>query len=268
MNRLVVTMAQMGRPGLSVSAKRELWQRWRAGESLSNIGIALERHAGSIHGVLSLRGGISPPERSRSPNQLSLPEREEISRGIATGSSIRLIAMAINRAPSTVSREITRNGGRTRYRAAKADEAAWDRSRRPKPCKLATNEQLRSLVAQKLRLDWSPEQISGWLMLHYPDDDQMRISHESIYRSLFIQARGVLKKELLAHLRSRRMMRRSKLSTTKGQPRGRIVDGVSISERPAEVEDRAVPGHWEGDLIDPDLGQRVIQGGGDRCFPR
>ena len=249
MNRLVATMAQMGRPGLSVSAKKELWQRWRAGESLSDIGRALERHAGSIHGVLSLRGGISPPERSRSPNQLSLSEREEVSRGIAADCSIRQIAVRIDRVPSTVSREITRNGGRTRYRAAKADEAAWDRSRRPKSCKLAKNEQLRSLVAQKLRLDWSPEQISGWLMVQYPDDDQMRISHESIYRSLFIQARGVLKKELMAHLRSRRVMRRSKLSTTKGQPRGRIVDGVSISERPAEVEDRAVPGHWEGDLI-------------------
>ena len=157
--------------------------------------------------------------------------------------------MTINRAPSTVSREIARNGGRTRYRAAKADEAAWDHSRRPKSCKLATNEQLRTLVAQKLRLDWSPEQISGWLTLQYPHDDRMRISHESIYRSLFIQARGVLKKELMAHLRSHRVMRRSKQSTTKGQPRGRIVGGVSISDRPAEVDDRAVPGHWEGDLI-------------------
>ncbi len=169
-------MAQLGRPGLSAAQKKELWRRWRVGESLSDIGRALGKHAGSIHGVVSARGGIYPPDRRRSAISLALSEREEISRGIAAGRSIRQIAVLIDRSPSAVSREIKRNGGRVRYRAAKADEAAWNRSRRPKPCKLATNGRLRAVVAQKLSFDWSPEQISGWLAVKYPEDDQMRIS--------------------------------------------------------------------------------------------
>jgi len=242
-------MAQMGRSGLSASQKAELWQRWKTGQSLSDIGRALGKHAGSVHGVLSSNGGIAPLDRQRSRLALTLDEREEISRGIAAGLSIRRIAAKIGRAPSTVSREIVRHGGRERYRASDADACAWQHSKRPKPCYLAIYSKLKWVVANKLRLDWSPEQISGWLKLEFPNDESMRVSHETIYRSLFIQARGVLKKELIGHLRSGRMMRRSKNASTDGQPRGQIVDGISIRERPAEIEDRAIPGHWEGDLI-------------------
>lgn len=242
-------MAQMGRPGLSASEKAELWRRWKEGQTLSEIGRALGKHAGSIHGVLSLNGGILPAKRKRSRLALTLLEREEISRGIAAGHSIRQIATMIDRAPSTVSREIRRHGGVSKYRAAEADWAAWDRARRPKLCRLATNVKLQRIVAKKLSLDWAPEQVAGWLKVKYPDDAEMRVSHETIYRSLFIQARGVLKRELISHLRSKRTMRRSKHSRTKGQVRGQIIDGISIRERPAEIEDRAIPGHWEGDLI-------------------
>ncbi len=242
-------MTQLGRPGLSTSQKVAVWEQWKIGQSLSDIGRALGKHAGSIHRVLSCNGGIIPVPRRRSRLALTLAEREEISRGIAAALSIRQIAARIGRAPSTVSREIVRHGGRSRYRAAVADGAAWEQARRPKPCRLAVHPILRRIVAHKLSLDWSPEQISGWLMRKFPDDDRMHVSHETIYRSLFIQARGVLKKELTRHLRSRRMMRRSKSARTEGQPRGQIVDGVSIRERPADVNDRAIPGHWEGDLI-------------------
>lgn len=242
-------MARLGRPGLSDAQKADLWRRWKQGESLSDIGRALGKHAGSVHGVVSSSGGIPPAIRRRSRWSLTQSEREEVSRGIAVGISMREIASRIDRSPSTVSREIARNGGRGRYRACEADSAAWDRARRPKICKLGRNHRLRNVVARKLRLDWSPEQISGWLAIKYPGHESMRVSHETIYRSLFVQARGVLKKELVKHLRSRRMMRRSKRASTKGQPRGQIVDAVSIRERQAEVEDRAIPGHWEGDLL-------------------
>lgn len=242
-------MARIGRPGLSDEQKRELWRRWKEGESLSEIGRALGKHAGSVHGVLSTNGGIVPALRRRSRLALTLAEREDISRGLAAGHSLRQMATTIHRAVSTISREIKRHGGRLKYRASQADEQAWDNSRRPKDCRLAINARLQRLVAAKLKAKWSPEQIAGWLRLRFPDDEIMQVSHETIYRSLFIQARGVLKKELMAHLRSRRVMRRSKLAHTEGQPRGQIIDAVSIRERPAEVEDRAVPGHWEGDLI-------------------
>jgi IS30 family transposase len=239
----------MGRPGLSAAQKADLWQRWKQGQSLSEIGRALGKHAGSIHGVLSSNGGFIPPVRKRSRWALTLAEREEISRGLATDASIRQIAATLGRAPSTVSREIRRHGGAHRYRAAEADTQAWTHSRRPQPCRLATSPTLQQIVASKLALEWSPEQVAGWLKLEFPDQDTMRVSHETIYRSLFIQARGVLKKELIGHLRSRRMMRRAQRASTAGQPRGQIIAGVSIRDRPAEVEDRAIPGHWEGDLI-------------------
>lgn len=242
-------MAQMRRPGLSAMQKAELWQRWKAGQSLSDIGRALGRHAGSVHDIVSSNGGIVPPNRCRSRLALTLAEREEISRGIAMGCTIRQIAAEIARSPSTISREIARHGGSHRYRASEADSVAWEQARRPKSCKLAVNDGLQLIVASKLSLDWSPEQIAGWLKQEFLDDANMRISHETIYRSLFIQARGVLKKELIGHLRSRRMMRRSKSASTEGQLRGQIIDAVSIRERPADVEDRAIPGHWEGDLI-------------------
>jgi IS30 family transposase len=180
---------------------------------------------------------------------LSLAEREEISRGISARRTAAQIASQLGRATSTVCREIARNGGRDSYRANVADSHAWTRARRPKACKLATVRRLRRAVAKKLLLDWSPEQISGWLRRTFPDDEQMQVSHETIYRSLFIQARGVLKRELVKHLRSKRISRRQRNASIKGQNRGGIVDAVSIRERPADVEDRAVPGHWEGDLI-------------------
>lgn len=242
-------MAQLGRPGLTAEQKRELWSRWRAGESLSEIGRALGRQSGSIHVVVAATGGYLPARRGRSPRVLSFTEREEISRGLAEGVSLRTIAARSGRAASTISREIARHGGRARYRAAPADERAWARARRPKPCKLAASPRLCQLVAGKLALDWSPQQISGWLARTYPGEHALRVSTETIYRSLFVQARGVLRKELTAHLRTRRTMRRSRHASTKGQGRGDIVDAVSIRERPAEVEDRAVPGHWEGDLV-------------------
>jgi IS30 family transposase len=234
---------------LSAAGKKELWDRWRAGESISDIARALQKPPGSIHGMLEATGGISPPRRRRRKCALTSAEREEISRGLAAGDSMRVIATRLGRCASTVSREIERNGGRRNYRATKADEKAWERARRPKRCLLAMNERLRDVVARKLQKDWSPEQISGWLKKRYPDDEAMRVSHETIYRTLFVQARGALKRELRAHLRSRRMMRRARCASAAGQPRGQIKEAVSIRERPPEAEDRAVPGHWEGDLL-------------------
>jgi IS30 family transposase len=234
---------------LSAGQKSELWNRWRNGQSLTEIGCALGRHLSSIFEVVAREGGIVRAERSRSPLAITLSEREEISRGIVAGASMRQIAAAIQRSPSSVCREIARHGGRARYRAAEAESQAWDRARRPKSCLLARHGRLQRIVASKLQLNWSPEQISGWLKAQFADDASMRISHETIYRSLFLQARGVLKRELMSHLRSQRVMRRSKKASKKGQARGQIVDAISIRERPAEIEDRAIPGHWEGDLI-------------------
>lgn len=229
--------------------KALMWDRWKQGESLESIAQLFDRHHPSIERIIREHGGIRPPERQRSPSALTLEEREEISRGIATGHSIRSIAVSLGRAPSTVSREITRNGGQRGYRANQADQAAWDRGHRPKTCKLIENRALARIVARKLQLEWSPEQIAGWLKHAYPDDEHYQVSHETIYKSLFIQARGALKQELLQHLRRTRMMRRSRHHTQKTADHGRITDTVSISERPASVEDRAVPGHWEGDLL-------------------
>lgn len=188
-------------------------EAWRV---LSDIGRALNKHAASIFGVLRTRGGIYHPPRQRSRRALTLSEREEISRGVAASRSIRAIAMELGRAPSTVSREVTRNGGRGQYRAAEAEDAAWDKTRRPKACELAQNRRLQRIVSKKLSRDWSSEQISGWLERTYPDDESLRVSHETIYRTLFVQARGVLKKELVKHLRSRRVMRQARCATTKG----------------------------------------------------
>jgi IS30 family transposase len=235
--------------GLSAIEKSDIWSRWKAGESLHEIGRAFDKPHSSIRCLLLPRGGIPPAARRRSGLALTLAEREDISRGIASDSPLREIARRLDRAASTVSREISRHGGRPAYRAHVADDHAWDLTLRPKKCLLAVNRKLRNIVASKLILDWSPEQISGWLKTQYPDDESMRVSHETIYRSLFIQARGVLKKELMDHLRSKRRMRRSRHATVSGQSRGQIVDAISIRERPAEVEDRAIPGHWEGDLL-------------------
>ena len=242
-------MAKIGRPGLSREQKTELWERWKSGQCSSDIARALERTKGAIHRILAFKGGIVPVARRRGPVALVLDEREEISRGIAAGRSIRRIAASLGRSPSTVSREVARHGGRSSYRATEADERAWERALRPKPCRLASNPALRWCVAEKLALDWSPEQISGWLKREFPADKGLRMSHETIYRSLFVQARGVLKKELIGHLRAVRRMRQPKGGLMQSRLPGQIVDAVSIRERPAEVEDRAVPGHWEGDLL-------------------
>lgn len=233
----------------TAAQKVELWARWKQGQSMSAISQALERrNKTGVQRIVALHGGIAPAPRCRAAAALRLEEREEISRGIASGCSIRGIAQALGRSPSTICREIGRNGGLRGYRATRADGRAWERSLRPKPCRLACHGELCLHVAQKLARQWSPEQISGWLKRQFPSDPDMQISHEAIYRSLFIQARGVLKKELTAHLRTGRQMRRAKGART-GTGQGQILDMVSIRERPAEAEDRAVPGHWEGDLL-------------------
>jgi IS30 family transposase len=231
------------------SQKAPMWDRWRQGESLHQIARLFDRHHSSVRGILAESGGIRPPARRRSVRALSLAEREDVSQALVAGYSIRSIATMLGRAQSTVSREIQRNGGVERYRAIQADQAAWDRTCRPKTCKLALHPALAKRVADKLQQQWSPQQIAGWLMRTYPDDATCQVSHETIYRTLFIQSRGALKKELLEHLRRTRAMHRSRHHTQKTADHGRISDTISICERPAAVEGRAVPGHWERDLL-------------------
>lgn len=233
-----------------------MWDRWQRGESLHQIARLFDRHHSSVRRILAETGGIRPAVRHRSDRTLSLAEREEISRALMAGQSIRSVAVRLSRAPSTISREIRRNGGQERYRASCADQCAWDRARRPKPCKLVQHRTLARLVAAKLQHQWAPDQIAGWLKRTYPGNEALQVSHETIYRSLFIQARGALKKELLAHLRRTRAMRRSRHHTQKTEGHAQITGAISIRERPADIEDRAVPGHWEGDLL---LGGRNSQ---------
>lgn len=231
------------------SQKALMWERWRAGDSLVQIAQMFDRHHTSVRGILEVTGGIEPPERHRGPKALTIAEREEISRDMVAGQSMRSTARRLGRAASTISREVQRNGGIEWYRASSADQFTWDRAQRPKACKLVKNPALAHIVAEKLQRQWSPEQIAGWLKRTYPDDEQLHVSHETIYRTLYIQARGALKKELVAHLRRTRTMRRSRHHTQKTDNHGRILDAVSISQRPATAQDRAVPGHWEGDLL-------------------
>ena len=242
-------MKQRTRIYYSESDRALMWDRWQRGDSLHAIARLFDRGHSSVQRIFGETGGIRPPPRRRSRLALSLSEREEISRGVVAGHSIRSMAMLLGRSPSTVSREINRNGGRRCYRAGEADQAAWRRALRPKRCKLVERRTLARLVASKLKQSWSPEQIAGWLKHTYPDDETYQVSAETIYRSLFIQARGALKKELLQYLRSQRVMRRSRNKSLKGEGWGQITDTVSIRERPASVDDRAVPGHWEGDLL-------------------
>jgi IS30 family transposase len=238
----------MGQRGMAEDLRAQIWGRWKQGESLSEIGRALGKYPATIFAVLRRRGGFAPPPRVRNVHSLRLQEREEISRGVAGGATVREIARALRRAPSSISRELRRNGGRGRYRACRAEQAAWHRARRPKPYRLACNQRLRQLVQEKLQQRWSPEQISGWLASSFAGDESMRVSPETIYRSLFIQARGLLKKELLKQLRRRHRMRMPRAASMRLPP-SQIQDAVRISQRPPEVEDRAVPGHWEGDLL-------------------
>ncbi|WP_070358698.1 IS30 family transposase [Duganella sp. HH105] len=242
-------MKQRPRIHYTESQKALMWERWKQGDSLQMIAQLFDRNHSSIQPILAETGGIRPAPRHRSRLALTLTEREEVSRAVVAGVSIRAIAARIGRAPSTISRELQRNGGRTQYRAVQADQHAWDQARRPKHCKLAENRMLANMVTSKLQLQWSPEQVAGWLRQLFPSYEEYHVSHETIYRSLYIQARGALKKELLEHLRRSRAMRRSRHHTQKTDNHGRIKDAVSISERPAVAEDRAVPGHWEGDLL-------------------
>ena len=242
-------MKQRRRIYYNEAQKALMWDRWQKGDSMHAIARLFDRGHSSVQGILSEAGGIRPAQRRRSRLTLTLAEREEISRGVVAGQSFRSMAASLGRAPSTISREIRRNGGRRRYRANKADQAAWDRAHRPKTCKLVENQALSLIVASKLKQRWSPEQIAGWLKKTYPEDENYQVSHEIIYRSLYVQARGALKKELIKQLRTQRSMRRSRHGNKSGEGQGQIKDMVRISERPASVEDRAVPGHWEGDLI-------------------
>ena len=226
-----------------------VWQMWREGGLALDIAKVLGRSAPAVAYVIMQHGGIAPPDRRRSARVLRLTEREEISRGVVSGESLRAIGKRLGRAPSSISREIRRNGGVATYRAAVADTQAWDRARRPKACRLAMHPRLCRLVAKKLREDWSPQQIAAWLVNTYPDDPTMHVSHETIYRTLYVQTRGALKKELQKHLRRSYGVRRNINAKEWGRRRGQIVDAVPISERPPEVADRAVPGHWEGDLL-------------------
>ena len=234
--------------------RAEIWERHGRGETTVAIARSFGVSPRAIYKILRPRGGIRPAPRTRSARVLSSPEREEISRQIACGQSLRAIATQLNRAPSTISREVRRHGGRAQYRAGRADAGAWRRARRPKPCRLAGAPHLRACVTDKLTHRWSPEQIAAWLKRTYPDDPSWHVSHETIYRTLFIQSRGTLKLTLLAHLRRRGRLRRPR--TTSSPPIGPLADAISIRERPASVEDRAVPGHWEGDLL---LGGRQTQ---------
>ena len=242
-------MCRRYRRGFTSAEKTELWDRWQRGESLKEIGRAFGKPSSSIYFQVAPCGGIRPAPRRRSRLSLTLSEREEISRGLAAHQSARSIARRLGRSASTVCRELRRNGGYDCYRASLADAQAWHRARRPKRCKLATSPRLCQAVASRLRLHWSPEQIAGWLKRAHPEDESYQVSHETIYRSLYVQARGVLRKELLGYLRSKRTIRRSRRVNPDGDRRGQIKDLVSISQRPASVEDRAVPGHWEGDLL-------------------
>jgi len=237
--------------------KALMWDRWQKGDSLNAIARDFGRSHSSVQGIFARTGGIRPTPRERATRALSLPEREEISRGIFAGQSLRCIAASLGRAPSTVSREVKRNGGRRQYRAAKADQVAWDRAHRPKRCKLAENRELAMIVAEKLQMEWSPDQIAGWLKYTFPDDERYHVSHETIYKTLFIQTRGALKKELIQYLRRPRAMRRSRHHTQKTSDHGKISNAVSIRQRPAEAEDRAVPGHWEGDLLCGSNGSQI-----------
>jgi IS30 family transposase len=235
--------------GFSYEQQSEIWAKWKKGDSLSDIGRALRKNPGSVHHLIAFNGGISPSKRRRSKSHLSLSEREEISRSLASNMAIRKIALLLNRSPSTISREINRHGGKHHYRAAIAEQRAWKNAARPKAYRLDRHPYLKEIIMEKLQCKWSPEQISGWLKQIYPTEPTMHLSHETIYKSLFIQSRGTLKKELTQHLRTKRLMRRPKNAKIDRSPRGQIIDAISIRERPAEVEDRAIPGHWEGDLL-------------------
>ena len=234
------------RPRRSAAERADLGTRWKQGERLSDIATALARSPGAIYSRIRHAGGIPERPRQRAARTLSAAERGQISRGLAEQLGVRAIARQLGRAASTVSREIMRNGGAAAYRAVQADQAAWRRAARPKPCKLTRQPRLCRLVAGKREARWSPQQLAGWLQRTFPSEPALQVSHETIYRTLFLQARGAPKRELTAHLRTGRQERGRRRPPT--ERRGTIPGAVSIRERPPTVEDRAIPGHWEGDL--------------------
>lgn len=240
----------------SASELEILWSRWKGGESNLQIAEALGYPRSSVWYQIQRRGGMPPQPRRRAERALSLSEREEISRGLATVEGVRSLARRLARAPSTISREIQRHGGRTRYRASDAEQAAWAAARRPKRCRLVAERRLQRVVEQKLLDDWSPEQIAAWLVSTYPDEPAMHVSHETIYRALYVQARGAFKRTLIAHLRRGQRFRRPRAATHALRGPGKMIDTVSIAERPPAADSRAVPGHWEGDLL---MGKRGTQ---------
>ncbi|XKH53986.1 IS30 family transposase [Citricoccus nitrophenolicus] len=242
-------MVKIGRPGLPPEERQRVWEMWKAGSSISGISRSVGSPPGSVFSILRPKGGIYQPPQQRRRGTLSLVEREEISRGLAAGDSYRQIGRQLGRPASTISREVAQNKGRARYRAIDADDRAWRKARRTQKPKLAKNPVLRGYVAARLKEDWSPEQIAGRLKKQYAAGSRMQISHEAIYRSLYIQSWGVLDKSLQKHLRTGRPIRRAVNNTTTGQWRSQIKDAVSIHDRPDEVADRTVPGHWEGDLM-------------------
>jgi len=245
-----MTEVGMGTNLMSSGELEQLWDLYGAGETAAAIARKLGRPAGTVNDRIRDAGGIRPVIARAAAIHLTTGEREEISRGLAAGESLRCIARRLGRAPSTVSREVSRHGGARRYRAGAADCAAMHNRRRPKPSRLATHTELRHVVEDKLALRWSPGQIAGWLRLEFPDDQEMWVSHETIYRSLFVQSKGALKRQLTAYLRTRRQVRKpGSHNRTRGTGKGQLTHTVHISQRPAEAEDRAVPGHWEGDLI-------------------
>jgi IS30 family transposase len=235
-----------------------LWSRWKGGESNLQIARSLGIDPMTVWRQISNRGGMAPPPRRRAERALSLGEREEISRGLATAEGVRSLARRLARAPSTISREIQRHGGRTHYRAKDAEEAAWAAALRPKRCRLVVEQRLRRVVERQLREDWSPEQIAAWLVTTYPDEPAMHVSHETIYRALYVQARGAFKRTLLAHLRRGQRFRRPRAATRAARGPGQLVDIVSIAERPPAADSRAVPGHWEGDLLVGKRGTQIV----------
>ena len=240
---------------LSATDRAAVWARWQQGETLLEISEALGTFKSNVWSLVQRHGGLVPPTRRRAARALQLSEREEISRGLAHGERVRSLARRLGRAPSTISREIRRHGGARRYRASRADAAAWARARRPKRCRLAQCPALCALVAQGLRRDWSPEQIARGLRMSFPDDPTRHVSPETIYRTLYVQARGALKRELVAHLRHGQRYRRPRTARA-GQGQGQLRGTVSIAERPPAADTRAVPGHWEGDLL---IGKRGTQ---------
>jgi IS30 family transposase len=248
----------MARSSLTTEEQAEIWRRYRGGASLRSIHQALGRNGRTVWRFVASTGGIPPMERVRSALRLSLAEREEISRGLVADQSCRAIARRLGRAPSTVSREVAGHGGRAHYRACTAERAAWEHARRPKPAKLATHRELGTLVASKLKLRWSPQQIAGWLRREHPAEAELQVSHETIYTSLFVQSRGALKRELTAYLRMRRALRRPQATRPYHHGSGKLRDTINISERPPEAADRAVPGHWEGDLLLGSGGSAIV----------